>query len=398
MAAATGFYGSSIGKQLGLTNASEAYDHFWKSRGFVPVGPNGETQSIQSMLSNKANREVYKGFVVDKIHKHFNPDETKEAVTATIVSAGIPLMYDPEILDLLNASTPALAQFPQVGWNGTGYRGMNIAARGAALGFLTEAESMNISTQTPQGFTPGTISEDMVIQVGMVSVSDFGERAAAHQFSLADTALGIAITENLQLQEQAVLYGDPSQKKEDYGIGDAQAPEGFAKKFIEASAATDKSTTSLSASDALLKDIKAELKDLCSTYNVSPTELYIVTSYDVHDELDNELNVHGRTEVGQGEVNYGAERLKVWGVPVIPCHNVKTQTARTNTGQPYAPGYSGDVFIFHRRAHIVAALAPWFMLPLGRRGLSDEWVMASYYTPVDRSNGVWGKYLYNYGV
>jgi hypothetical protein len=389
--AAAGFYGSSIGKQLGLTDHASAYDHFWKSRGFIPVGPNGETQSIQSMLSQKANREAHKGFIVEKIHEHFIG---KDAVTAATVSAGIPLMYDPEILDLLNASTPALAQFPQVGWNGTGYRGMNIAARGAALGFLTEAESMNISTRTPQGFTPGTISEDMVIQVGMVSVSDYGERAAAHQFSLADTALGIAITENLQLQEQAVLYGDPAQEEDDYGIGDAQAPEGFAKKFSDASAATDKSTTSLSASDALLKDIKAELKDLCSTYNVSPTELYIVTSYDVHDELDNELNVHGRTEVGQGEVNYGAERLKVWGVPVIPCHNVKTQTARTT----YAPGSSGDVFIFHRRAHIVAALAPWFMLPLGRRGLSDEWVMASYYTPVDRSNGVWGKYLYNYGV
>jgi len=89
---------------------------------------------------------------------------------------------------------------------------MNIAARGAALGFLTESRvDEHLHADPPGIHSLARSGEDMVIQVGMVSVSDYGERAAAHQFSLADTALGIAITENLQLQEQAVLYGDPAQ-------------------------------------------------------------------------------------------------------------------------------------------------------------------------------------------
>ena len=235
MTAAAGFYGSSIGKQLGLTDHASAYDHFWKSRGFIPVGPNGETQSIQSMLSQKANREAHKGFIVEKVHEHFIG---KDAVTAATVSAGIPLMYDPEILDLLNASTPALAQFPQVGWNGTGYRGMNIAARGAALGFLTEAESMNI-TKTPRDSLRARSRGHG--QVGIVSVSITAACSGApvqpgrHRARYPD--------HRTQLQEQAVLYGDPAQE-DDYGIGDAR-PRGFAKKFIDASAATDRARRSL---------------------------------------------------------------------------------------------------------------------------------------------------------
>ena len=390
---------ATIAETLGLTNPGEVYQHFWKNHGFSPSGEGGVTESVQSKFARKENREVAKGFVVKRITEAFEKSETPErskgAVTSSTVAAGIPLVYDPEILDILRTDTPLLYEIAIVGWPGPYFKGMNIANRDRPIGFLSETESANVTTKTPSGFTAGEVSEAMTIQADVVSVTDFGQRAAEHQFSLRDTALGIRFAENMQLKEQAMLYGDPSQAKTDFGLGSAHAPKGFATALTAGGMAVDKSSVSLSDSDALLKDIKAEIKDLCKRYNVNPKDLIIGTSYDIHDELDNEINVHGRTEVGQGEVNYGAERLKVWGVPVIPCHNVKTQA---DWGGGFTPGNEGDVFILNKRAHIIPSLAPPFILPLGRRGLSDEWVMGDYYCVVDRSGGKWGKYLSNYKV
>jgi hypothetical protein len=389
---------TTIAQMLGLTSPMDVYQHFWKNHGFTPVGENGETESVQSRYADPKQREAAKGLVAKRIKDIFetaSPDRSKALVTSTTVAAGVPLVYDPEFLDILRADAPILSQLSIVGWAGPTYKGMNISARGHPIGFLTEAESANVTTQTPSGFTGTAVSQDMVIQADMVSVTDFSQRAAEHQFSVRDTALGVRFSEAMQLKEQAVLYGDPSQAKTDYGIGDAQAPTGYAKQFATASTATDKSSVSLSASDALLKDIKSEIKGMIKTYGVTPSDLFIGTSWEVHDELDNELNVHGRTEVGAGTVNYGAETLKIAGIPVIPSHNVKTQA---DWGDGFTPGYDGDVFILNKRAHIIPSLAPPFVLPMGRRGLSDEWVMGDYYAVVDRSSGKWGKYLYNYDI
>ncbi len=390
---------ATIAETLGFTDPGEVYRHFWKNHGFSPSGEGGVTESVQSKFARKENREAAKGFVVKRITEAFEKSETPErskgAVTSSTVAAGIPLVYDPEILDILRTDTPLLYEIAIVGWQGPHFKGMNIANRAHPIGFLSETESANVTTKTPSGFTAGGVSEAMTIQADVVSVTDFGQRAAEHQFSLRDTALGIRFAENMQLKEQAMLYGDPSQSKTDYGLGDAQAPKGFATALTAGSMAVNKSSVSLSGTDALLKDIKAEIKDLCKRYNVNPKDLIIGTSYDIHDELDNEINVHGRTEVGQGEVNYGAERLTIWGVPVIPSHNVKKQD---NWGGGYQPGDEGDVLILNKRAHIIPSLAPPFLLPLGRRGLSDEWVMGDYYCCADRSGGKWGKYLKAYNI
>lgn len=390
---------ASIAEILGFTNPGEVYQHFWKNHGFSPSGEGGVTESVQKKFARKENREAAKGFVVKRITEAFEKSETPErskgAVTSSTVAAGIPLVYDPEILDILRTDTPLLYEIAIVGWQGPYFKGMNIANRAHPIGFLSETESANVTTKTPSGFTAGEVSEAMTIQADVVSVTDFGQRAAEHQFSLRDTALGIRFAENMQLKEQAMLYGDPSQAKTDFGLGDAQAPKGFSTALTAGGMVVDKSSVSLSGTDALLKDIKAEIKGLCKTYNVNPKDLIIGTSYDIHDELDNEINVHGRTEVGQREVNYGAERLTIWGVPVIPSHNVKTQA---DWGGSFTPGDEGDVHILNKRAHIIPSLAPPFLLPLGRRGLSDEWVMGDYYCCADRSGGKWGKYLKAYNI
>ena len=390
---------ATIAETLGFTDPGEVYRHFWKNHGFSPSGEGGVTESVQSKFARKENREAAKGFVVKRITEAFEKSETPErskgAVTSSTVAAGIPLVYDPEILDILRTDTPLLYEIAIVGWQGPYFKGMNIANRAHPIGFLSETESANVTTKTPSGFTAGEVSEAMTIQADVVSVTDFGQRAAEHQFSLRDTALGIRFAENMQLKEQAMLYGDPSQAKTDYGLGDAQAPKGFSTALTAGGMMVDKSSVSLSGTDALLKDIKAEVKGLCKRYNVNPKDLIIGTSYDLHDELDNEINVHGRTEVGQREVNYGAERLTIWGVPVIPSHNVDKQA---DWGGGFQPGDPGDVLILSKRAHIIPSLAPPFLLPLGRRGLSDEWVMGDYYCCADRSGGKWGKYLKAYNI
>ncbi len=344
-----------------------------------------------------------KGYVAKKIGGYLNDDDgqqkaagslqTKAAITSSTVTAAVPLVYDPEILDILRTDAPLMAEVSIVGWPGTHYKGANIAVREHPIGFLSETASIDVTSLTRRGFELGDIEMPMRIQADVVGISDFGQRSSEHQFSLRDTALGARFSEAVQLKEQAMLYANPASAT-DGGLTDANAPTGFAAQFDEGNAVVDKSGVSLAASDALLKDIKAEIKGVLKSFNVTPSDLFIGTSWDVHDELDNEINVHGRTEVGQGSVNYGAERLSIMGIPVIPTHNIKEHALWTSG----TIGSEGDVFILNKRAHIIASLAPPFILPLGRRGLSDEWVMGDYYCVVDRSGGKFGKYLKGYDI
>ncbi len=377
---------ATIADALGFTNPVEVYNHFWKSHGFAVVGDDGTTESVQRKLTRPENRKKMKGYVAKKIGGYLNDDDGQQKAAGSLQTKAA----------ILRTDAPLMAEISIVGWPGTHYKGANIATRDHPIGFLAESESVNVTALTPTGFSLGAVSMPMVIQADIVSVSDFGQRSSEHQFSLRDTALGTRFSEAVQLKEQAMLYGDPTQNETVHGLGDADAPTGFAKQFSTGSAVIDKSSVSLAASDALLKDIKAEIKSILKAYNVTPSDLIIGTSWDIHDELDNEINVHGRTEIGQGEVNYGTERLRIMGVPVIPTHNVKTHSAWS--GGSYAPGSEGDVFILNKRAHIIPSLAPPFVLPLGRRGLSDEWVMGDYYCVVDRSGGKFGKYLKDYNI
>ena len=397
---------ASIADVLGFRNPIEVYNHFWKNHGFAVVGYDGTTESVQRKLARPENRERMKGYVAKKVGDYLNGDGLKRKggtttgiTTSETVAAAVPIIYDPEILDILRTDAPLMAEVSIVGWPGTHYKGANIAVREHPIGFLSETASIDVTSLTRRGFELGDIEMPMRIQADVVGISDFGQRSSEHQFSLRDTALGARFSEAVQLKEQAMLYGNPTSDVTNGGLTDANAPTGFAKQFDyktgnDPDGVVDKSSVSLSASDALLKDIKAEIKGVLKSYNVTPSDLFIGTSWDIHDELDNEINVHGRTEVGQGTVNYGAERLTIMGVPVIPTHNIKKHALWTSG----TIGSEGDVFILNKRAHIIASLAPPFILPLGRRGLSDEWVMGDYYCVVDRSGGKFGKYLKGYDI
>jgi hypothetical protein len=392
---------ASIADVLGFRNSIEVYNHFWKNHGFAVVGYDGTTESVQRKLTRPENRERMKGYVAKKVGDYLTGDGLKRKggvegiATSSTVSAAVPIIYDPEILDILRTDAPLMAEVSIVGWPGTHYKGANIAVREHPIGFLSETASIDVTSLTRRGFELGDIEMPMRIQADVVGISDFGQRSSEHQFSLRDTALGARFSEAVQLKEQAMLYCNPGTGVVDGGLTDANAPTGFAAQFGGGGGVVDKSSVSLSASDALLKDIKAEIKGVLKSYNVTPSDLFIGTSWDIHDELDNEINVHGRTEVGQGTVNYGAERLTIMGVPVIPTHNVKEHAP---WGGGDSIGSEGDVFILNKRAHIIASLAPPFILPLGRRGLSDEWVMGDYYCVVDRSGGKFGKYLQGYDI
>lgn len=394
---------ASIADVLGFRNSIEVYNHFWKNHGFAVVGYDGTTESVQRKLARPENREKMKGYVAKKVGDYLNGGGLKRKegepaaqgiATSETVAAAVPIIYDPEILDILRTDAPLMAEVSIVGWPGTYYRGANIAERDHPIGFLSENDSVDVTALTRSGFALSPVEMPMRIQADVVGISDFGQRSSEHQFSLRDTALGARFSEAVQLKEQAMLYGNPTSGVTNGGLTDENAPTGFAAQFGGGGGVVDKSSVSLAASDALLKDIKAEIKDVLKSFNVTPSDLFIGTSWDVHDELDNEINVHGRTEVGQGSVNYGAERLSIMGIPVIPTHNIKEHALWTSG----TIGSEGDVFILNKRAHIIASLAPPFILPLGRRGLSDEWVMGDYYCVVDRSGGKFGKYLQGYDI
>ena len=56
------------------------------------------------------------------------------------------------------------------------------------------------------------------------------------------------------------------------------------------------------------------------------------------------------------------------------------------------------MFIVNKRASYYASLAPLFTLPLGRIGLAEHFALGEYGTYVDRSQGAFGKWLYDYAI
>ena len=176
---------ATIAETLGFTDPGEVYRHFWKNHGFSPSGEGGVTESVQSKFARKENREAAKGFVVKRITEAFEKSETPErskgAVTSSTVAAGIPLVYDPEILDILRTDTPLLYEIAIVGWPGPYFKGMNIANRDRPIGFLSETESANVTTRTPSGFTAGAAGALCCVMIVDAVVRHLGRTVDRHR-------------------------------------------------------------------------------------------------------------------------------------------------------------------------------------------------------------------------
>jgi len=377
---------------FGLSSPTQLYEHFWKKQGFT-AGSDGLTQSIQGMMRDPANRAKYAGFLQRGMKSMMDQMATK--VTSTTVTTAIPLVFDPDILDIMRTDAPLLARLPMRGYQGDPVRVNPITARDAPVGFVSEAGGLALNLQASNDFTVTNTDYNHKIYADVVQISDFAERVAAEgPINVRETALGARVSEWAQRKEQAILYGDHTQAGNDGSPGDAQAFDGM---IVETTAGNivNKAAVDLSASDALLKDIKAEIKTLLQTVGVNKSDLEIWTSHTLFDELENELQMRATLNQDQNSANYGYETITISGVPVIASHNVDQHTWCAGA---YTPGDEGDVFIANMRANAFASLAPLFTVPLGRTGLGDEVAMGEYGTYIDRANGRFSKYLQAYNI
>lgn len=394
---------ATIKEALGLESPERLFDHFWKTQGFRK-GDGGFTKSIQSMMRDSVAREKFKGFL-QRGAKHMFEQMEQKQVTTTIVGSAIPLVFDPDILDIVRSDAPLLARLPMRGYSGDPIRVNPISARDPPIGWVSETASLNLLNQSRE-FTLDPINYNLRIYADAVTVGDFAERVAeAGPLDVRETALGVRISEWAQLKEQTVLYGDHSQNLTDGSPGDATSPDGMCIQNTiptdpAATNVIDKSGANLAASDALLKDIKSEIKNLLTTANVSKGDLEIWTSHTLFDELENEMQTRAIIDMNVNSANYGYEVIYISGVPVIAAHNVREHIFDPNgaAGGPYRVGSEGDVFIMNRRANAWGSLAPLFMTPLARQGFADEIAVGEYGTYVDRAGGRFSKMLSDYQV
>ncbi|MDI6720372.1 MAG: hypothetical protein QMD46_12250 [Methanomicrobiales archaeon] len=390
----------SIRDVLGLQkDPGRIFEAMWERHGFRALN-SGFTPSIQSMFYGRPeNLEKARGHAQRGIQKWLGAMEIKQVTSATVTDA-VPIAYDPEILDILRKDAPLLARLPQVGYRGYSVRTNVISARAAPRGWVSEANSLDLSAVTNE-FTLAPTDYDMKIFVDAVNVGDFAERGGEGGYiPIRETALGARVAEYSQYKEQAILYGDHSQALTDGSPGDANVFDGMSVHATTGATAVDKSAVNLGATDALLKDIKAEVKDLLQNANVSKGDLEIWTSHTLFDELENEMQVRAIIDQNQNSFNYGFEVIYISGIPVIASHNVAEHTydALGGAGGPYTIGSEGDVFIVNKRASYYASLAPLFVLPLGRIGLAEHFALGEYGTYIDRAGGRFGKWLYGYAI
>jgi hypothetical protein len=405
---------------LDVTDKREAFGRFWEAQG-VPTVTDPEGNKLTIPLQRVHEAISKDDDLQEKFHKHWlknqfqlcadgakveaqgitknTIEEMKEekAIDANVAENSTPLVFDPEIISLLAQEAPIVAnRLMQEGQEGYKAVFNTIDSRDDAIGFISESDSLNLYDNTESDISLNKNETDMEIWVDTVKISDFSERATNHYMNLRDTTLGERLAEHANSKEQAVLYGDPSQGLSDGSPGDSEAYDGYATIFSNASNQTDKSSVSLSSSDALVKDIKAEMVGLIqNTPAVNPNNLEIWTSHTIYDEIENELNVHGRIDLNAEAVNYGDMDLQIKSRPVIPTHNV---TGHSYGGGSYTPGDEGDVFIVSTRSSRFRSLAPLSTVPLGRRGLSDEVAMFEYGAPIARAEGNFGKHLQAYPV
>lgn len=392
--------------ELGINSPEQAYNDFWKAHGFPEINrANGAikvTPSVQSMFQSPENREAASGFWKVK-QLGLDPEnyakaqrgELKEsdleskAVDSSVAETPTPLVFDPEILEILKDEAPLVARLPEEGQQGYKAVYNRIDERDDPIGFVDESTSLDLTNQS-KDFSIERGETDMEIWVDAVEVSEFSDRASAHYMNLRDTALGARTAEHAQAKEKAILYADPSQDTGTGGIGDENAYDGLAQVYSE----TSKSSTDVSGTKGLLKDVKAEIKDLLQgPYAVSKSDLEIWTSHTVFDHLENEADIGTRREEGDQTVNYGMESIRVSQVPVFASHNVDE-----HDDDGFEPGTEGDVFIVNTRSTRYRSLMPLSTVPLGTAGFGSRVAMGEFGALIERSDGNFGKYLSDYQV
>ncbi len=376
--------------------------------------------NAEKQIQNMSDEEMEK-------RQKFVEGQKQNIVDSNIVEDSVPLVYDPEVLQILKQEAP----FAYGSLNREGQQGFKavfnvVNERQDPIGRVSESDAINLDDQS-KDFGLSKETEEMVIYVDKATISDFSATASEHYLSLQDLAIGTRMAVHGQFHEQECFYG--------YRFTDSRAgtlasdyPEnspvgkystyGLATWFAEAGNMKDKS----SVTDNFLEDLKSEVTELLQgKYAVNPNNLEIWTSHDMYDKLENELTGIARIDA-EGNVNYGNYTIQVKGVPIRATHNIDNHTYEAGstdgndiysqlisndfddsaiTSQEYdhaSPGDNGDVFIVNTQTTRYRELTPLTSFPLGRRGASSEIGLMEYGAMIEKSLGNFGKYLRGYGI
>lgn len=299
-----------------------------------------------------------------------------------------PLVFDPEIVSILQKKAPILDVIPQEGQEGFSAVYNIVDQRDNPLGYISEADAVDLSNNTPSdvGFKKDEV--DMTRYVDKVNISDFTQAAASHYMNVEDTTLGEKVGQHARRKAQQIYYGDPSQDTGTGFVGDAEGFKGL--KEFAADAGNDISKTGTSSN--FIKDIKDEVRQMQQDEAVDKDNLVIVTSHEFYDTLENEADFDNvTTDATTQTVNVGLRDLTIAGVPVMPSSNIDSYDDGS-----YTPGDPGDVFIMSNRTARFRALMPLTMVPLAKNGLSESVALAEFGALVEKSQGNFVRYLEGY--
>lgn len=299
-----------------------------------------------------------------------------------------PLVFDPEIVSILQKKAPILDVIPQEGQEGFSAVYNIVDQRDDPLGYISETDAVDLSNNsaTDVGFAKDEV--DMTRYVDKVNISDFTQAAASHYMNVEDTTLGEKVGQHARRKAQQIYYGDPSQDTGTGFIGDAEGFKGLTGFASDAGNVIDKSTIT---SD-FIKNIKDEVRQMQQDEAVDKNNLVIVTSHEFYDRLENEADFDNvTTDATTQTVNVGLRDLTIAGVPVLPSSNIDSYTDDT-----YSAGDPGDVFIMSNRTARFRALMPLTMVPLAKQGLSESVALAEYGALVEKSQGNFVRHLQAY--
>lgn len=373
----------------------DQFEHFWARRMAL----------LADELAPEDTREKFTPFIegmksLEERKREEHGIETRAMDDGVLSGTGgttiVPLVFDPEILAILKQEAPFVEWLPEEGQQGFAAVFNRIDSRDSAIGFTTESDVMNLTDNTASdiGFTRDDV--DMEIWADLVQISDFSAMASEHYMNVRDTTLGERVANHAQAKARAVLYGgyNDTGPTSTGDFLDSDAYDGLAEIIRDAGNETSKTSTDISGTDGLLKDIKSEIKDLLQgSNNVNKSDLTVWTSHTVFDHLENELGVHRTIVDDPNSVNFGFERIQISQVDVFATHNIDQHTDDGNN-----IGSEGDVFIINRREARFRSLMPLSTVPLGRRGFSDEVAMGEFGAPIMRGGGNLSKYLSDYQV
>ena len=413
------------------TDASGTFESLWSKtgiptvqeiagKGLTPAYNNGSFEkrlrASRSELDAKGMEDshVFKGYAKNALYQAAQGEKVDKDVLAemqkqNIIDANVaenstPLVFDPEVLDLLKNTAPlAFDRLTRRGQQGYDAVYNVIDERQRPIGYVDVSQSTRLQ-DLARDFNLDREDVPMTIYADVAEIADFSATAAAHYMNLEDLTIGARMSEYALKHEQTVLYGDPTVALPGGSPVSENAFKGLATWYDEAGQSEDKSTVS---SD-FLEDIKSEIRELMQgPFATNPTDLEIWTSWTMYDALENELTPRARHDENATSLNFGDYGIQIGGVTVYPSHNVDEHTyveedenfeEVTDTPQTETVGDEGDVFIVNTATAEYRELAPLSTFPLAVRGASDEVAMVEYGALVEQSQGNFGKVLEGYDV